>query len=63
MKLRIEGSKQSRIDGDHQRIKDYDIKEGEQKKKFTYFFTKQEVEEQKMINKRGVSALPINYSR
>ena len=60
---RIEGSKQSRIDGDHQRIKDYDIKEGEQKKKFTYFFTKQEVEEQKMINKRGVSALPINYSR
>ena len=60
---RIEGSKQGRIDGDHQRIKDYDIKEGEQKKKFTYFFTKQEVEEQKMINKRGVSALPINYSR
>jgi hypothetical protein len=42
---RIEGSRTGKVDGDHQRIKDYDAKEGDQKKKFTYFFTKQEIEE------------------
>ncbi len=40
------GNKIGKVEGDHQKTKDYDLKEtATQKKKFTYFYTKIELEE------------------
>jgi len=52
MPPRLDPGRVTKIDGDHQRVKDYDVKENETKKKFTYFYTKQELEdiEQKKQN-------------
>jgi len=45
MPPKLDPGKATKIDGDHQRVKDYDVKDNEQKKKFTYFYTKQEIED------------------
>ena len=47
MPPRLDQGKLGRLDGDHQKIKDYDIRENEQKKKVAWIYTKQELEQKK----------------
>ena len=47
MPPKLNTNKTDRIDGDVARIRDYDVKDAVEKKKFTYFYTKQELELQK----------------
>lgn len=59
MPPRLDPGKVVKLDGDHNRVKDYDVKENEQKKKFTYFYTKQEIEEmEQRKNKTLVNGVP-----
>jgi|LauGreDrversion4_2_1035121.scaffolds.fasta_scaffold1367342_1 hypothetical protein len=51
MPPKLNPNKTDRIDGDNTRIKDYDVKDGQDKKKYTYFYTKQELELQKAREK------------
>jgi hypothetical protein len=51
MPPKLNTNKTDRIDGDVARIKDYDVKDAIEKKKFTYFYTKQELELQKAREK------------
>lgn len=47
MPPKLDPLKAHRIDGDINRVRDYDEKDKADKKKFTYFYTKQEIELQK----------------
>lgn len=47
MPPKLNPHKTDQREGDKARIKDYDVKDGADKKKYTYFYTKQELELQR----------------
>jgi hypothetical protein len=55
MPPKLNTNKTDKIGGDVARIRDYDVKDAVEKKKFTYFYTKQELELQKAREKANAN--------